>query len=310
MLHCMNISAFDLNHIKALHFLLEEAHVGRAAVRLSITPAAASNALRRLREELGDPLLVKKGRGLVRTRLGEEVRGPAHEVVAAAERLLRVSRPFKPAEFRGQLPIALADHVAAHLMTALDELVRARAPNATLAIASVPMAVIEWLEQTGGVLVSPTGAFAATAAGDALLSEALYEDRYVCVMRRGHPVASRRWNAKTYSEQGHVLVLPRGRTRHSDVDEYLATQGLSRRVLRLVPSFTLALSLVERSDLITTMPERCARQISMNGVTVREVPFRIRPLTMKIVVHPAHANDARTDFIKELLKAAVQAQDS
>ena len=77
----MNVSTFDFNHVKALHFLLEESHVGRAAARLGITAAATSNALRRLRDELGDPLLVKKGRGLVRTRLGEELRGPAREVV-------------------------------------------------------------------------------------------------------------------------------------------------------------------------------------------------------------------------------------
>ena len=72
----MKVSQFDLNHGRALHQLLEEAHVARAAKGLGITPAAASNALRRLREEFEDPLLVRQGRTLVRTPLAEALRRP------------------------------------------------------------------------------------------------------------------------------------------------------------------------------------------------------------------------------------------
>lgn len=307
MHHGMKVSAFDLDRAKVLHVLLEEAHVARAAALLGITPAAASNALRRLREEFGDALLVKKGRGLVRTRLGEELRAPAFDVVASAERLLQAAKPFRASEFKGQLPIALAEHVAAMLLPRLDRLARARAPGATLAIAAIPVGVSDWLEQTGGVLVGPVGAFAAISPGDALRSEAFYDERYACVMRRGHPDQARRWNAADYARQGHVLVTPRGRSQHSDVDQYLAARGLSRRIARIVPSFTLALPLVANSDLITTMPSRYARQISEDTFKVRKLPFPLPALAMKIVVHPAHESDGRTDFIKQLLRAALQA---
>lgn len=299
----MKVSAFDLNHVKALHFLLEEAHVGRAARHLGITPAAASNALRRLRDELGDGLLVKSGRGLVRTRLGEDLRGPARDVVAAAEQVLRVALPFHPNTFKGE-PIALAEHVAALLVPELDRLARARAPMAKLSITSVPLAVTDWLERTGGVLISPSGTFAAASAADRLSMEPFYEDRYVCVLRRGHPLERRRWNAHTYAAQEHVVVTPRGRSQRSDVDEQLDERGLSRRVVRVLPSFTLALSLVARSDLLTTMPTRCARTMLHGGLRMREVPLPLRPLAMNLVVHPAHANDGRVQFAKQLLRDA------
>lgn len=304
----MKVSAQDLNRLKALHVLLEEANVGRAAQRLRITPAAASNALRRLREEFADPLLFRQGRGLVRTRLGEELRAPARDVVAAAERLVEIARPFTANAFAGSLPIALAEHVAAWLLPALDGLAGERAPRATLAISAIPLEVSDWLEQSGGVLVGPAGAFAAVTAGDRLSAEAFYEDRYVCVMRRGHPAETRRWSAATYAGQDHVVVLPRGRTPHSDVDEQLQARGLSRHVSRLVPSFSLALSLVETTDLITTMPARCVPQVPLDRVTIREVPLRLRPLAMRIVTHPAHEGDGRTRFIKELLRAALKVQ--
>jgi DNA-binding transcriptional LysR family regulator len=309
MLQGVKLSRFDFNHAKSLYFLLEEAHVGRAASHLGITAAAASNALRRLREELGDPLLLKKGRGLVRTRVGEELRPAARDVVSSMESLLRAAKPFDPATYRGELPIAMAEHVAGFLLSELDDLARHRAPHATLVIASIPLTVTDWLEQTRGVLVSPTGAFAATNVGDALASETFYEDRYVCVVRRGHPLESRRWNARTYAAQDHVLVTPRGRSQQSDVDEQLNERGLSRHVVRVVPSFNLALPLVAGSNVITTIPERCAAQLSPKTFMIRHVPLALRPLVMKIVVHPGHANDGRVTFIRDLLRTALIAVD-
>lgn len=305
----MKLSAFDLNHAKALHFLLDEAHVGRAAARLGITPAAASNALRRLRVELDDPLLVKKGRGLIRSRMGESLRDSAREVVAAAERLLRAAEPFEPASFRGQLPIAMAEHVATVLLHDLDRLARLRAPHATLAIQPVPLAPGEWLERSGGVLVSPAGAFAATDDGDGLTAAPFYEDRYVCALRRGHPLEAVRWSASTFAAQSHVVVTPRGHSQRSDVDDQLQARGLARRVLRVVPTFTLALSLVAESDVIVTLPERSARRIQSERLVLRDVPLRLKPLSMRLVVHPAHAADERTRFTKALLRDALHAAD-
>lgn len=301
----MNISAFDLNRIKALHFLLDEAHVGRAAAHLGITPAAASNALRRLREDLGDPLLVKRGRGLVRTRVGEELREPTREVVASAEALLRTARPFEERAFAGELPIALAEHVAALLLPSLDRLARERAPRATLMIAAIPLDVTDWLKKSGGVLVGPIGPFAATAQGDDLVSESYYSEKYVCVMRREHPIAKARLRARTYADQGHVLVVPRGLTKRSDIDERLAEKGMVRHIARVVPSFQMAMQIILQSDLITTMPQRNALRLSPSEFVVKDMPLTSPPLPMQLIVHPAHKVDGRVRFITSLLHDAL-----
>lgn len=309
MLHAMNLSSFDLNRARALHFMLEEAHVGRAAALLGITPAAASNALRRLREDIGDPLLVKKGRGLVRTRLGDDLRGPARAIMAAAQALLFAARPFEAATFEGELPIALAEHVAAMLLPALDRLARERAPHATLMIAAVPLAIEDWLKSSGGILVGPSGPFAATMEGDALVTEDFYSEQYVCVMRRGHRLARRRLDARIYADQEHVLVVPRGRSARSDVDAALDRVSLSRRVVRTVPSFQLAISIVAQSDLITAMPERNARLLPRGELVTKPMPLELPPLAMKMIVHPAHQEDGRTAFLQQLLRDALRASE-
>ena len=305
----MNISTFDLNRAKALHFLLEEAHVGRAAEHLGITAAAASNALRRLREDMGDPLLVKRGRGLVRTRVGEGLRGPAREVVASAERLLRTAKPFEALPYDGELPIALAEHVAAMLLPGLDRLARERAPHAKLMIAAVPLDIADWLKKSGGILVGAAGPFAATKEGDSLASEDFYSERYVCVMRRGHPVEHKRLDAKLYADQDHVLVVPRGLTARSDIDTFLEAKGFSRRVVRTVPSFQLAIHIVLQSDLIMAMPERNSRQLSPKELVIKEMPLKSPPLPMKLIGHPAHGEDGRTRFMKRLLFDALEIFD-
>ena len=305
----MNVRAFDLNRVKALHFLLEEAHVGRAAAQLGITAAAASNALRRLREDFGDPLLVKRGRGLVRTRVADGLREPAREVIASAQSLLQSVRPFEARSFDGELPIALAEHVAAILLPALDSLARARAPLAALMISPIPLDISDWLKRSGGVLVGPAGPFAATAGGDALLTDDFYQERYVCVMRRGHPLSYKALTLKRYAEQGHVLVLPRGLSAKSEVDLLLEGAGLSRRVVRTVPSFHLAIPLLLDSDLIMAMPERNARLLASGGVVMMGMPTGSPPLSMKLIRHPAHQQDCRTRFIMSLLVDAMASFD-
>ena len=305
----MKVSSFDFNRAKTLHFLLEEAHVGRAAAELGITAAAASNALRRLREDFGDPLLVKRGRGLVRTRMGDTLRGPARDVVNATQLLLQAARPFAPSTFAGELPVALADHVAAILLAPLDRLVREQAPLAKLMVSPIPLDIADWLKQSGGVLVGPAGPYAATQAGDTLLAQDYYLERYVCVMRGGHPLAERPLSLERYAQQGHVLVLTRGLTAQSAIDVFLASKGLARRVVRTVPSFHLAIPIVMQSDLITAMPERNARLLAGAGLVIKDMPVDAPPLVMKLLCHPAHQADGRAAFIKTLLLNAMAGFD-
>src|SRR5262249_37233315 len=60
-IHMMNLVSVDLNLLVALEALIAEAHVGRAAGRIGRSQPALSHALMRLRDLLGDPLLVRIG---------------------------------------------------------------------------------------------------------------------------------------------------------------------------------------------------------------------------------------------------------
>ena len=107
----MNLGRLDLNLLIALEALIEEAHVTRAAQRVSISPPAMSDALQRLRHLFGDELLVRVGRQYQLTALALELRQPLHELVQIASEIVQRREVFDPAtDSRVLNVVALGEH--------------------------------------------------------------------------------------------------------------------------------------------------------------------------------------------------------
>ncbi len=130
--------------------------------------------MRRLRSEFDDELLVRAGRTLVRTPLGEQLRGPAREVLVAAERLFTMSAPFESGTHDGEFVLTTSDRVAEALLPALDGLLTTRAPHASLAVRTVTVDLAPFLRDHGGLAVTPT-----TARERGLSTEQLFQDDFV-----------------------------------------------------------------------------------------------------------------------------------
>lgn len=303
MLHGMNVSAFDLNHVRALHFLLEEAHVARAARKLRITPAAASNALRRLRTDFDDPLLVRSGRTLVRTPRAEGLRGPAREVLAAAERLLDVCAPFEPSTHDGEFIVTTSDRVAEVLLPALDRLFTERAPKASLYVRTVTVEVETFLRDHGGIAIIPD-----SSRVRGLCAEGLFVEDFVCVLRKGHPLTKGPWTARRFAGAEHIIVAPLANSRRGVMDDLLAEQGLARRVTRVVTSFGLAVPLLFASDRIAILPQSFAlARFKELDLVVRTAPLKLPVIEMQMVWYPGHERDPRHVWFRGLLRDAVRA---
>ena len=286
IVHAMKGSSFDLNHARALHHLLEEAHVTRAARKLGITPAAASNALRRLRADFGDPLLVRSGRTLARTPRADVLRGPAQQVMLAAERLFEQGRPFDPATASWEVVLTTSDRIAELLLPTLDRLLGEYAPKARLSIRTMTADIGAFLRDQGGVAIVPE-----VMKERDLRSEPLFEEDFVCVLRQGHPLTTRRFTVKRFSALEHVLVAPLGISHRSIVDSLLSKQRLSRQVTRVVTSFSLALPLVAHSDRVAILPRSTALiHAKAFGLELRAVPLAMPPLGYRLF--PASASNS------------------
>jgi DNA-binding transcriptional LysR family regulator len=249
----VKLAAIDLNLLVALDALLEERNVTRAARRVGLSQSAMSHTLTRLRTLLGDPLLVRTAGEMSATARGKELAGPIREALARIDRALNQRAVFEPATARRSFTVAAIDFAQLVLIPPLVARLSREAPGIELVVVSAR----EDLER-------------ALAAGSLDLSIGLARDlpglheatilreRFVCVVRMGHPRVRKTLTLKQFTELQHVMISPRGKTPGA-VDRALERMGQSRRVAFTVPHFLAAALAVAGSDLVLTVAERVAR---------------------------------------------------
>jgi DNA-binding transcriptional LysR family regulator len=280
----------DLNLLRTLRVILEEESVSRASTRLYQSVAATSRALARCRLLFGDPLLVRRGRGLVMTPRAESLLVELNDVFGRISDALARPAHFDPSEIDERFVIRANDAVLAVLVLPLLEHLASSAPRASIQF-----------EVEGGDdldrLRSGRCSLAIGSYGDdrrELSTEALVTVERVGVVRAGHPVLRRRMTEEVFASLGHVVTSRRGRGR-SLIDEQLAAADLRRNVVAVVPSFSVALVLCGQSNLTTIAPANLADSWIELGVLARyRAPVDLPPVRVEQLWHhrldadPAH----------------------
>lgn len=270
-MNSVQLRSLDLNLLVVLHQLLRSESATKAAERLGLTPSAVSHALRRLRDELGDPLFVREGHKLVPTARASALADPLQRVLGEIERLLAGDAPLEPATLARTFTIGATDYAQLVLLPRLLGRLAEEAPKVELQILSPGNAVDALVRERH--LDLALGTFFSPLPG--LYSSHLFEERFVVLARRGHPLLRRGLNLERYAAADHVLVAPRA-TPGSVVDRALATQQLERRVVVRTPHFAVAAHLVAESDALATVPERAAAVLAPPfDLVVREPPLEV-----------------------------------
>lgn len=284
-----DIRNLDLNLLKALDALLDERSVTRAAARLSLTQPAVSGLLQRLRDSFDDPLLVRTQRGMLPTARALELAGPIKQVLRDIDTLLRPVE-FDPATAVWSMTIAATDYALQAVVVPLLAVLRREAPGARIAVLPVQNQPVHAQLERGDLdlaLITPSE----TSPG--LHARPLFDERYVCVMRRDHPdAAEAALSLDRFCALEHALVSYGGGSFRGVTDDALAKVGRARRVNLSVTSFLVLPEILEASDLIAVIPERLARRAP--GLVVREPPLPIPGFTKTAAWHerthrsPAH----------------------
>lgn len=250
-IHMVHIAKLDLNLLIALEALLEEASVGRAAHRLALSQPATSHALNRLRNLLGDPLLVRVGARMQLTTRGEALRYPVKEVLARARDLL-VSAHFDAATSTRMFRLFVSDYAADLLLPPVVRQLQATAPGVSIRAHTSGIGSLDAVQLTSAVDL------AVSCVPDrfkGFYQQRLFTDRDAIAVRRGHPLLSREVGPEVFLHVGHVAVV--GPEFAADpVDDWLHKEGRLRNVVLTVPHYLQALQVVAQSDLIAVVPER------------------------------------------------------
>lgn len=295
-----NLRRLDLNLLVTLDALLSEHSVTRAAQRLNFSQPSVSVHLAKLREILGDPLLLPGPRGMRPTARAEELRAPLRQALEALERAVSPARKFDPASTSRLWRVAAADYGAAVILQPALVGLRAIAPNTRLAILqAVPSSIAKLTEQGEIELVLHT----IEDAPYGLHRQALFKERYVLVGRAGHPRLKRRPTLTQFCELDHVIVSTEGGGFRGITDAVLSKAGLARRVTLSVPHFLFVTSVLATTDLVAMLPSRLVRNTPL--LRVVEPPIDVPGFEMAMLWHERTHRDPGHQWLRQHIANSV-----
>jgi DNA-binding transcriptional LysR family regulator len=271
----------DLNLLVTLDALLAEGSVARAARRLRLSPSAMSRALARLRETTGDPLLVRAGRGLVPTPRAQELRERVGALVDDAKAVLRPIAKLDVERLVRTFTLRTSEGFVENFGPDLIARVGAEAPGVRLRFVQKPDKDSTPLRD--GIVDLETGVVGQATAPE-LRAQALFRDRFVGVVRAGHPLGRGRITPARYGAGMHILVSRQGQDR-GPIDAAVKSLGLERQIVAIVGGFATALALARASDLIASVPERHTGNLRA-GMHSFSLPLRLPEFTVALMWHP------------------------
>lgn len=273
----------DLNLLRVFDQVMAERNLTRAARNLSMTQPAVSNALTRLRDFLGDRLVVRSGYGIEPTPRALALWPAVSEALRQLESSISPGE-FVPAEASTTFVLAMADATAAELMPGLVAAIERDAPGVSMRVLPLTTRDPRRLLDEGHIDIA-VGYFRAVLADLTAQAQAgtvpafdhqrLYEGKYVCVMRKSHPLAAGPLTVDDFCAAHHLLVSFSGRP-FGFIDEALASLNRQRRIVLTVNQFFTAGQVVANSDLLTVLPLHFVRVTGIiSELTWHDLPFEV-----------------------------------
>jgi DNA-binding transcriptional LysR family regulator len=283
--------------------VLEERHVGRAALRLHVSPSAVSHGLGRLRRLMHDPLFVRQPKGVVPTERAQQLAAPVADILERARQVLEQAEKFDPAKSTRRFVIGAPDGASAVILPALLADIRGSAPGIQLAVRNLvgnfEAAFAELDARTLDVALLPRPQIPAR-----FITRSLYDEDFVLVRRAGS-AKSKTMKVESYVAAPHLVVSASGDSR-GPIDEQLAKRGMSRRVVLTVSNFMHALAIVAESDLVCALPRQfVAKHGARYQVVISEPPFPFLSSSIRAVApHAAMSDEGLAWLLNAIEKAA------
>ena len=293
----MNISGVNLNLLVAFDALFEERSVTRAARRAGVTQPAMSNTLSQLRALFGDALFVRHRTGLTPTARANELAEPIRKGLRLLQSAL-TGPSFEPATSQRRFVVAASDYVELVLLPALLRRLARDAPQVRLAL------------RPWGLHEAPPEL--ARGETDLMLGfygqlpphhheQPLFDDEYVCVVRRRHPTVKSKLTLAKYLQLSHVLVSANTDGTGS-VDRALAALGKQRTIGARVSHFLTVPVLVAQTDFVAALDRRVAEVFAGPlGLRLFPPPLKLKKGTIGQVWHEQQHADPGQRWLRALI---------
>jgi DNA-binding transcriptional LysR family regulator len=287
----------DLNLLITLDVLLMEGSVARAARRLQLSPSAMSRALARLRQTTGDPLLVRAGRGLVPTPRALELRERVGQIVKEGTAALTPSNDLDLKLLVRTFTLRNSEGFVENFGPALIARIAEQAPGVRLGFMQKTDRDTAQLRE--GTVDLETGVVG-KSMGPEIRTQTLFRDRFVGVVRDGHPLSAGEMTPSRYAQGRHVSVARRTLDK-GPLDEALSALRQERTIGAFVGGFASALALARASDLIATVPEKHTG-ILRTGMFSFPLPFASPVISVSLLWHPRLDADPAHRWLRKCVR--------
>lgn len=297
----MRLEDIDLNLLVVFDQMLAARSVSATAARLGSSQPAISNALARLRRTLGDELFTRVGNSMHPTPLAQAMAGPVADALAALQVALNQRTLFEPALSRRTFVISMSDIGEMVFLPRLMQALATHAPGVGLAAVGNAQPDLKLAMSEGRVDLA-IGLLPQLQAG--FYKRRLFRQRYVCLMRTGHPLErSRQFTLRAFAAAQHVAV-DSGGTGHGALEQVFRRVDVQRDIRLRVPHFVAVGPVLATSDLIATVPQRLAEVLARpHGLFWRAPPMPIPPVDISAFWHARYHRDPGNRWLRETLFA-------
>lgn len=293
----MDLRDIDLNLLVVFNQLLLDRSVSTAADKLGLTQPAVSNALKRLRAVLKDELFLRTSRGMEPTPYALYLAEPVIYALNALQMALTTRDSFAPQTSTRNFQLAMTDIGEMYFMPPLMVALSKMAPNVRVSTVRPNAANLKEDMESGTVDLA-LGLLPNLQTG--FFQRRLFHHKYVCVFRKGHPVAQSPMTLAQFTELDHVGVVS-ANTGHSEVDGLLERAGIQRKMRLVVPHFIAVGHILQTTDLIATLPERFAQRCEVPfGLVSSPHPARIPDIAISLFWHAKFNRDPANMWIRQL----------
>lgn len=294
----MELKNIDLNLLLVFHQLLMERRVSRVAENLGLSQPAVSNALRRLRELLGDELFLRTAKGMEPTPYASQLAEPIAYALSTIHDSLNARRSFDPLTSERKFVLGVTDVGEIYFLPRLMDLLATAAPQVTVSTVRNTQVNLRDEMESGhvdlaiGLLPQLKTAF---------FQRRLFQQKYVCLFRAGHALDKPSITLKEFCAAEHVAVVAAG-TGHAQMIEAIDRKGIHRKIKLTVPHFVAVGHILSTTDMISTVPERYAEVCSKPfGLRYVPLPVTLPPIDINLFWHARYHKDAGNQWLRTLI---------
>lgn len=288
----------DLNLLVVFQEVFQERQISSVAQKLGLSQPAVSNALARLRKSFDDELFVRTALGMQPTPLALQLAEPFSNALASIRQALNQHEVFDPATSKRQFTIAMTDVGEVYFMPLLVERCSRLAPHIQLSAVRASMPELK-AEMEAGRVDLAIGAFEAISG--ALYQRRLFSQDYVCMYRKGHPLAGADMSLKEFQAARHLIVASM-ESPYDKINQSLEKAGIQAAAQFRVPHFGAVPYIVSSTDLLVTVPKKLAeRAAAPFNLEYVKPPLRLPALQTNIFWHRRFNQDEGNQWLRNFI---------